>query len=573
VPRGAISVGDWLTWTPSLSANVTETLKDDQSGGARYFLQNIKVNGLPGLDSSRFLPSSRSITASFNTPIRIFNYEIPNAFTLIDDVDRGPSSHVAFSGPSDTVGQYRTFGEFTRTQLDWNTGFSLPNFGQGKLNLTPSVSLSNVGPGAFFIRSTTSGGAWVHQTKRPTFSLAATPTVYGLFPGFGPVTRFRHQINPQISFSYAPAAKVSNEYLQAAGLGSSTSLIGIAENNVSLGLSTNLEAKLAAPDTASSEAAARKIKVVSLQFSSLSYNFQQLKERRRRAALAGTVRPNAFVGLNSSTFSTTATTDLLPGFSLNTTYSLFTDEPSAVDTARFKPFRTQTSMSFSVNRETNFIVALSRVFGFGNRSNEDRTTAQRATTGNAGSTTPDSAIREAGSRPVAGSYSRNQQFNIPSGKGFQASFSLSSSRTRPIAGVAVLSSEDRCLSRGIPVNTVVFTQCLNDPTGYPVLGTSGTSLTGGLPTFTPPPVTTLNSQMSFNITPKWAATWGTNYDVENRRFGGQIVNLQRELHDWRAVFGFTQSPGGAFAFTFFISLNAEPDLKFNYDRRSYPNAF
>jgi len=47
------------------------------------------------------------------------------------------------------------------------------------------------------------------------------------------------------------------------------------------------------------------------------------------------------------------------------------------------------------------------------------------------------------------------------------------------------------------------------------------------------------------------------------------VTLQRELHDWRAVFSFTQAPSGAFAFTFFIALNAQPDLKFNYDRRSY----
>jgi len=44
------------------------------------------------------------------------------------------------------------------------------------------------------------------------------------------------------------------------------------------------------------------------------------------------------------------------------------------------------------------------------------------------------------------------------------------------------------------------------------------------------------------------------------------VSLQREIHDWRAIFGFTQSPNGNFAFHFTIALKAEPDLKFDYNR-------
>jgi hypothetical protein len=37
------------------------------------------------------------------------------------------------------------------------------------------------------------------------------------------------------------------------------------------------------------------------------------------------------------------------------------------------------------------------------------------------------------------------------------------------------------------------------------------------------------------------------------------VTLQSELHDWRSIF----------AFNFFIALNAQPDLKFNFDRQTY----
>ena len=47
------------------------------------------------------------------------------------------------------------------------------------------------------------------------------------------------------------------------------------------------------------------------------------------------------------------------------------------------------------------------------------------------------------------------------------------------------------------------------------------------------------------------------------------MSLSRDLHDWRAVFGFTQAPNGNFSFTFFISLKAEHDVKFNYNRNDY----
>ncbi len=49
------------------------------------------------------------------------------------------------------------------------------------------------------------------------------------------------------------------------------------------------------------------------------------------------------------------------------------------------------------------------------------------------------------------------------------------------------------------------------------------------------------------------------------------VTLQRDLHDWRATFGFNRSPFGNFAFSFFISLKAEPDLKFDYHKATYRN--
>jgi hypothetical protein len=84
-----------------------------------------------------------------------------------------------------------------------------------------------------------------------------------------------------------------------------------------------------------------------------------------------------------------------------------------------------------------------------------------------------------------------------------------------------------------------------------------------------PTQTGMTSSINFEVTPKWAASWNTSYDFVEHQFASHIVSLQRDLHDWRAVFAFTQSPNGNFAFTFFIALKAQPDLKFDYSRASY----
>ena len=55
---------------------------------------------------------------------------------------------------------------------------------------------------------------------------------------------------------------------------------------------------------------------------------------------------------------------------------------------------------------------------------------------------------------------------------------------------------------------------------------------------------------------------------EASRRRAYIVSLQRDLHDWRAVFAFTHGQNGNFAFNFFIALKPQPELKFDYARSS-----
>jgi hypothetical protein len=115
-------------------------------------------------------------------------------------------------------------------------------------------------------------------------------------------------------------------------------------------------------------------------------------------------------------------------------------------------------------------------------------------------------------------------------------------------------------------NSFLLDACLAAQRAQPTTDTPVLSGTAGGPSYKIPPTTSLNSNVSFNLTPKWATSWQSTYDFERREFASHIVSLQRELHDWRAIFGFTQSPNGNFAFNFTIALKAEPDLKFDYNR-------
>jgi hypothetical protein len=115
----------------------------------------------------------------------------------------------------------------------------------------------------------------------------------------------------------------------------------------------------------------------------------------------------------------------------------------------------------------------------------------------------------------------------------------------------------------------VYERCLINAQTNPQPGTPLGSTTFGAPIYQSPPQQSLTLNTSFPVTQKWAAQWSTTYDAQRGGFASNQVTLQRELHDWRAVFAFTQSPNGNFGFNFFVALKAQPDLKFDYNRQTF----
>jgi len=225
--------------------------------------------------------------------------------------------------PSDSsIRTSRVFAKSYDTNIDWQTSFGLPGLLHGSFNLNPSIGFQNVdGSHGFWVRSHFSNSQFVHQSKRPTFNLSASPTLFALFPGFGPVSRFRHSITPVITYTYSPTGHLSDEFLQATNRSRQEFLGSLAQNQISLGLSHVLEAKVKNSDT-SSVAEPKKIKVLSMDFSSMAYDFERARKTHRS-------------GFTTSDFNTNLTSDLLPGFNGRVNWSLYQGEVLS-DTARFK---------------------------------------------------------------------------------------------------------------------------------------------------------------------------------------------------------------------------------------------
>ena len=540
-----LSLGEWLVWTPSFRFTDRASLRIDQPGTFSTRFVGDANGQLVRLDTLRRDRYQREV--SFDSPIRIFGMNFSNGITIRDLQNNFPEEKVFYPGADSAQKQLRVFQSTYRTDVDWNPSFSLPAFFKNRFQLTPSVSLQNVDPRPFAVRTELSGGKFVTQSKRLTYGVSAAPKLYGLWPGFGPFSRFRHALEPTISYSFAPRASVDTAYLAALGDQKQRYLGALRQSALSFGLNQNIEAKVRMPgDTSGDGQNLQKLKVLSLQLSSLSYDFERARYTGRRLA-----------GLTTENISTSLTSDLLPGFDFSMNYSLFQGSTLS-DTAEFKPFLTSVSSRLQFSQRENPFTVLSRLFG---RAVPDQSPSPQTNPNQ----TPesDAMARRFASQPVAGQAARGSQFIVPPTQGWDASFTFSTSRSRPPRGDRVIDYDPRTRCEPFRlVNPFAYDNCLTSPS----LADSLPTTTSGGPAIRMPRQTSLGSDLRFELTQKWAATWNTSFDFEQHQFASQMVSLQRDLHDWRAIFAFTRSPNGNFAFNFFIALKPQPDLKFDYSR-------
>ncbi|MEP7382624.1 MAG: putative LPS assembly protein LptD, partial [Gemmatimonadota bacterium] len=591
-----IRVGDNFTWTPGLNITNSQSFDIDQVGDFGYrYTRNPLTNVL---DSVKVRRNTRRSSISFETPLQVFGFNWRNSVRISDVLNDFPQRRTIYTDVTDTTSKVeRVFARDFVTGLDWDTGFNLPSFFQGSWNLTPTVSFQKVdGRSPLIVRTERTGGKFVAQSMRPAYGVSMTPKFYGFFPGFGPIERIRHSIEPQVIFAYTPKGNVSNEFLAANGDIAQGYLGNNQQTTISLGFATAFEAKMrqkesdvvrdtaAAPDSTRPGAPrgaglgpgligggpagsdqSRKIKLLSLTFTTLSYDFV-----RARKSTGGT-------GLNNTTFDYTARSDLLPGFDLGVNYSLFQGDPVS-DTAVFKPYREGIRSTLSLDANSPLIRGMARIFGVHMLDAAEKSARERQAATQRG----DDGVRQDRSmgtngmlanRSIQGSVN-SSRLQVPSGQGWKVNLSYSSTRQRPPVGDNVVSLDPAIICEQYRLsNPLGYEECVSSQQTSGSIVNPYESTTRGGSIFLTPPQASVQGSMSFHVTDKWAAQWQTSYDIERSKFASHVVSLQRELHDWDAIFAFSRSPNGNFSFNFFIALKAQPDLKFNYDRPQYPRGY
>jgi len=558
-----VTAGNWLTWTPSVSATNVESLNIDQAGQFAYLYS---VNLLGVVDSSAIKRDTRNTTLQFQTPIKLFGFTWHNAVSIQDQENDFPGQDIIYlpgktsAGVDTSYAITKTFEKTYATGIDWSTGIDLPTVFQGKWNLVPNVSVVNADAEAPFIkRSELSGADYEIQQKRLVYGLSISPTFYGLFPGFLGVSRFRNSITPLITVNYSPASNVSNTFLLANGQNPTGYLGNLEQESVTLNLSTSIEAKLRdGPDT--NPDAGTKIKLLAIALDPLTYDFA-----RASYPIPGTTRHAS--GLTDDNFGYTVRTDLIPGFSLRESWSLFQGN-SESDSAVFAPYPTQLNASMSFGKNTNPLMGFAKLLGF-------KVNQPKANPDSAGARDP-FLQQQIAAQHVAGQAAQYAQYAIPNvSSGWLVSLTFTETRQRPpegdLANVIQYNPAVYCQYYQTINQPALYAQCVNTRRTIPITDTSNAinATTQGASFVRIPAQTSLSGSLAFNITPRWSAQWQTTYDFTQKNFASNVVTFQRDLHDWRAVFSFTQSPTGSFGFTFFVALKAEPALKFNYDRTSY----
>src|SRR5882762_1203285 len=499
----SVNITPWITWSPGFNFS-----NDQQFHVASGTLPVPGANAFP--DTLHLFNDNRHTTMNISTPLRIGRWNWGNSITVSDVTVHGRQE---FDLPGDSTGSVRKvlYGETFETRVDWNTSINLPSFFSSTWKLQPSVGILNTtGAGPFMIRNQFTGGQFVRQGKRPAFSLSVSPTIFGFFPGFGPLSRIRHSISPQISYQYAPGVQVPEAFAHAIDpSGRLNNSRTDPQQTISLGFSQNFEAKLKPPagDTAS-EKEPRKIRLLSISTSGIGYNFEQAKQPHH-------------TGWQTPTLTNTFLSDLLPSFQLSISHDLWKGQVGT-DTAKFQPFLQSISASFTVTPAT--LQGLGRLFGL--RPHPVAPPSPDTTTSPGGSPSDDFRRYQGGTRTPYGP--RGPGMGIGGGgyggRGFTLGISLSSSRSR------------------------------NDTT--PQLRHA-------------PGRQTTNLNLAFSPTRNWTANWTTSYDMGTRQFSYHSLTFQRDLRRWRASFSFNKTAAGNFSFSFNITLTDQPDIKFDYDQNTY----
>ena len=402
-----IDLASWMTWSPGFSFSNTQTFNNVSA-------TPLLIPGTAGgVDTTTIRFDTRSTDIAIGTPFRVGRWNWANSISISDRTSNQRVEFVIPDAADSTVLHRVVYDRTFETRVEWSTGINLPQLLSGTWRLQPGVSIVNkTSAGPFMLRNQFTGGRFLQQGKRLQFSLGLAPTFFGFFPAVGPFARIRHSFSPLISYQYAPGAQVADEFARALDpTGRTLNARSDPQQTITLGLQQNFEAKFktAAEDTTNAEP--RKIRLLGISTSSLSYNFEQAKQPGR-------------VGWQTQSLTNTFASDLLPGFNLQITHDLWRG-PVGLASTSFDPFLQSLSASFAVSPRT--LGAIGSLFGLRPKSRPAPTPQPAA--GTPGTPPPRSGPGPRGFGGYGGAYGTGG-----GGRGFNLNVQFSSQRTREALG-------------------------------------------------------------------------------------------------------------------------------------------
>jgi hypothetical protein len=365
------------------------------------------------VDTTTIRFDTRSTDIAIGTPFRVGRWNWANSVSISDRASNQRVEFVIPDAADSTVLHRVVYDRTFETRVDWSTGINLPQLLSGTWRLQPGVSIVNkTSAGPFMLRNQFTGGRFLQQGKRLQFSVGTAPTFFGFFPGVGPFARIRHSFSPLISYQYAPGARVADEFSRALDpTGRTLNAKSDPQQTITLGLQQNFEAKFKTSEGDTTNAEARKIRLLGISTSSVSYNFEQAKQPGR-------------VGWQTQSLTNTFASDLLPGFNLQITHDLWRGQVGLAST-RFEPFLQNLSASFSIGPRT--LGAIGSLFGL--RPKPQPAPSPQPAAGSPGTPPARSGPGPRGFGGFGGLYGAGS-----GGRGFNLNVQFSSQRTRDTPG-------------------------------------------------------------------------------------------------------------------------------------------
>ncbi len=495
---------------------------------------------------------------------------ITSSFTLRELSISGSANYdEQVTVPADSLGN--DLAEELQGTGRWNVAASYRLGLVGSTTLRPRVSVD----GALF-RSDSTGRDFITVPTRFNVGVTLTTDIFGFWPGFGPFSSIRHKFSPQFTWAYAPAVEVPDSIANIPGIPVAS---GAAQNRLQINFNQTFEAKL--KPRLQEEAQREQLQVLGPM---------EAPEVRERPPMPGDLPDEGPLPEEP------LEDELPPGdeFPLEGPEVDAVADPAAADSlallaaqaqadsadaaragpdarsgleqvARRRPATEQSVVLLSLN-------STPLVFDF-ERKDQPKLVTERWRT----SITSDLL------RGVA----TNIEFDLFKGSGSDrdfsmflssvgASFGFGSSRSLgSIFGIG-RSGRDQPLALANSSQRLDSRRRLNsfDPDDRFDGGSSGPwnvqfnySLVRSRPEEGGDESQSVGGTIALRPTPNWRMRWTTQYNITQGQFGAQIVTLERDLHRWQAIFGFSKSPNGNLIFNFSIGLKDAPELQFGYDQQ------